>query len=83
MITNSLPILPEVILNLNSKSGETLVLSNYCHLTEALNFNFYRYAVEFVVEDGKITSINKLDNGEERNIRVNQVFTKLLLGCRS
>jgi predicted acetyltransferase len=61
-----------------------LVSSTYCHLSERLSFNFYRYSLEITVEDGKITSISKLDSSEDRNIRVNpQVFTQLLLGHRS
>ncbi|HVP92884.1 MAG TPA: GNAT family N-acetyltransferase [Acidobacteriota bacterium] len=54
------------------------------HLSMKLSFNFYRYAVEITVEDGRITSINKSDGSEDRNIRVNpEVFTQLLLGHRS
>jgi predicted acetyltransferase len=61
-----------------------LASSTYCHLTERLCINFYRYTMEVTVEDGKITSINRLDSSEDRNIRVNpQVFTQLLLGHRS
>lgn len=61
-----------------------LATSIYCHLTERLNFNFYRYTVQVAVEDGAITEIHKLDSSEDRTIRVNpQVFTQLLLGHRS
>jgi predicted acetyltransferase len=61
-----------------------LASSAYRHLSMKLIFNFYRYAVEITVEDGRITSINKSDNSEDRNVRVNpEVFTQLLLGHRS
>lgn len=61
-----------------------LATSSYNHLTEKLNFNFYRYSVQVAVEDSTITDIHKLDSNEDKTIRVNpQVFTQLLLGHRS
>lgn len=61
-----------------------LATSPYCHLTEKLNFNFRRYAVEVSVEDGAITNIQRLESSEDRIIGLNPlVFTQLLLGHRS
>jgi predicted acetyltransferase len=58
--------------------------STYRHLSMKLTFNFYRYAVEIAVENGRITSINKSDSSEDRNVSVNsEVFMQLLLGNRS
>ena len=61
-----------------------LASSTYCHLTETLSFNFYRYIVQITVENGKIRDISKLDSSEDRRILVNpEVFAQLLLGHRS
>jgi len=61
-----------------------LAASSYRHLTDKLDFNFYRYIIQIIVEDSAITSIQKLESTEDRTIRVNpQVFTQLLLGHRS
>jgi len=58
--------------------------STYCHLTERLNFNFYRFTVQITVEDGVITDIQRLESSEDRTIMINPlVFTQLLLGYRS
>jgi predicted acetyltransferase len=74
----------KIFLKMKSLFEKRFAASAYCHLSEKLNFNFYRYAVQVAVEDGKITDINKLDSSEDRNIRVNpQVFAQLLLGHRS
>jgi hypothetical protein len=61
-----------------------LAESIYCHLTEKLNFNFRRYTVQIIVENGVISDIRKLDSNEDRTIGLNPlVFTQLLLGHRS
>jgi predicted acetyltransferase len=61
-----------------------LEASTYRHLTEKLSFSFYRYTIQISVENGTITSINKLDSSEDRSIHANpQVFTQLLLGHRN
>jgi predicted N-acetyltransferase YhbS len=58
--------------------------SSLSHLTEVLNFNFYRFTVQIKVEDGTIGDVQILDSCEDRTIRFNPlVFTKLLLGYRS
>jgi len=61
-----------------------LAMSTYRHLTEKLNFNFYRYTVQVTLENGTIKNIECLKNCEDRTIRFNPfVFTQLLLGYRS
>ncbi len=61
-----------------------LAMSTYRHLTEKLNFNFYRYIVQVTLENGTIKNIECLKNCEDRTIRFNPfVFTQLLLGYRS
>jgi len=61
-----------------------LAMSTYRHLTEKLNFNFYRYTVQVTLENGTIKDIEGLKNCEDRTIRFNPfVFTQLLLGYRS
>jgi predicted acetyltransferase len=58
--------------------------SAYCHLTDRLNFNFYRYTVQVTVEDGAIVNVQRKESDEDRIIRINPlVFTQLLLGHRS
>lgn len=58
--------------------------SSLSHLTEQVNFNFYRFSVQITVKDGVITDIRKVDSCEDRTMRFNPlVFTKLLLGYRS
>ncbi len=58
--------------------------STYCHLTERLNFNFYRFTVQVTVEDGVIMDIQRFESSEDRTIMINPlVFTQLLLGHRS
>ncbi len=61
-----------------------LASSLYCHLTEQLNFNFYRYTVQIAVENGEITDIQRLRSNEDRTIRFNPlVFVQLLFGYRN
>ena len=61
-----------------------LASSTYCHLTERLNLNFYRYTVQVAAEEGAITDIHRLESNEDRTIGANPlVFTQLLLGHRS
>lgn len=61
-----------------------LATSMYRRLTEQLNLNLYRYTVQVTVENGLITSVQRLDNNEDRTMRLNPlVFTQLLLGYRS
>lgn len=61
-----------------------LAASIHHHLTERLDFNFYRYTVQVTIENGLITGMQRLESSEDRTIRVNpQVFTQLLLGHRS
>jgi predicted N-acetyltransferase YhbS len=74
----------KIFLKIKTLFEKRLASSTYCHLSEKLNFNFYRYTLEVTVEEGKITGINKLDNSVDRNILVNpQVFTQLFLGHRN
>ena len=61
-----------------------LAVSTYRHLTEKLNFNFYRYTVQVTFENGTIRNVEYLKDCEDRTIRFNPlVFTQLLLGHRS
>jgi predicted acetyltransferase len=58
--------------------------SSFSHLTEKLNFNFYRFNVQINVENGVIADVRETDTCEDRTIRLNPlVFVKLLLGYRS
>ncbi|NWG10257.1 GNAT family N-acetyltransferase [Candidatus Bathyarchaeota archaeon] len=61
-----------------------LAESSFSHLTEKLNFNFYRFNVQINVENGVIADIQKTDSCEDRTMRFNPlIFVKLLLGCQS
>lgn len=61
-----------------------LATSTYKNLTEKLNFNFRRYTVQMIVENGTITDIQRLETNEDRTIGLNPlVFIQLLLGYRS
>jgi predicted acetyltransferase len=58
--------------------------SAYAQLTQTLNFNFHRFAVEVDISSGKIICIQKIEECEDRSVRFNPlVFTKLLLGYRN
>lgn len=58
--------------------------ASYSHLTEQLNFNFYRFTIQIGVENGKVTKIQKIEECEDRTIRFNPlVFTKLFCGYRN
>jgi hypothetical protein len=63
---------------------QRLARSTYRHLTETVNFNFYRFTIQMTFEDGVITNVQYLDTGEDRSIRSSPlVFTQLLFGFRS
>jgi predicted acetyltransferase len=58
--------------------------SSYNRLTEKINLSFYRYTVQLTIENGAITDIQRLEDGEDRAVRFNPaVFMQLLLGYRS
>lgn len=74
----------KLFMKMKSLFEERLARSTYHHLTETVNFNFYRFTVQIVVEDGVITNIQRLDTSEDRSIRSSPVvFTQLLFGYRS
>jgi predicted acetyltransferase len=61
-----------------------LASATFRRLTEKVNFNFYRYTIQLIVEDGTIKDVQKLDTSEDRMIRADPlVFTQLLLGYRN
>jgi predicted acetyltransferase len=61
-----------------------LAASAYRRLSEKLSFNFRSYTVQVTAEDGSVTSIQRLESSEDRNIGLNPlVFTQLLLGHRN
>ncbi len=63
---------------------ERLSKSSVSNLTEKLNLNLYRQAVQISFENGKVRSIETLDSSEDREIRFNpSVFVQLMLGYRS
>jgi len=63
---------------------ERLAASSLSGLTEKLDFNFYRHAIQVTIENGIVEDVQKIDNNEDRTIRINpQVFVQLLLGHRS
>jgi predicted acetyltransferase len=61
-----------------------LAHSPYSRLTETLCFNFYAFAIHFIVKDGTIAEVRRTETSEDRTMRFNpQVFVKLLLGYKS
>lgn len=63
---------------------QRLASSIYCNLTETLNFNFRRYTVQMVVENGLFTKIHRIEDCADRTLGLNPlVFVQLLLGYRS
>jgi predicted acetyltransferase len=74
----------QVLMKMKPLLEKRLASSPHRHLTEKLNFNFYRYTVQVTVENGKITNIERSETCEDRKIRFNPlVFVQLLLGHRS
>jgi predicted acetyltransferase len=60
-----------------------LAQSEYCGLTEEVNFNFCRYIIQMAFKNGAITKVQRLSNVEKCTVGVNPlVFVKLLLGYR-
>jgi predicted acetyltransferase len=58
--------------------------SKYRDHSETLNFNFRRFNLQVIVENGKITSIRKTGDCEDRTIGLNPyVFPQILLGYRN
>lgn len=63
---------------------KSLALSAYRRLTEKLNFNFYRFTIQLMIENGAIEDVQHLKTSEDRTIRASPlVFTQLLFGYRS
>ncbi|HVP26192.1 MAG TPA: GNAT family N-acetyltransferase [Candidatus Bathyarchaeia archaeon] len=60
-----------------------LAKSEYCGLTEEVNFNFCRYIIQMAFENGAIIKVQRLRTAEKCTVGVNPlVFVKLLLGYR-
>lgn len=73
-----------LFLRLKQLFEKRLASSLYQGLTEKLNFNFYRYTIQMAVERGSITSVQRLENDEDRAMRFNPLaFTQLLFGDRN
>lgn len=63
---------------------ERLAKSTYRRLTEKLSFNFYRFTVQMVIEDGVVSNVQRLETNEDRTIRASPlVFTQMLFAHRS
>jgi predicted acetyltransferase len=63
---------------------QRLASSIYYDLTEKLNFNFRRYTVQVIVENGLFTKIHRMEDCADRTLGLNLlVFVQLLLGYRS
>jgi len=61
-----------------------LAASTYRHLTEKVNFNFYRHVIQVTFEDGVVKDVQRVETTKDRTIRFNPlVFTQLLLGYRN
>jgi hypothetical protein len=61
-----------------------LAKSTYRRLTEKLSFNFYRFTVQMVIEDGVVSNVQRLETNEDRTIRASPlVFTQMLFAHRS
>jgi len=74
----------KILLEMKPLLEKHLASSPQRHLTEKLNFNFYRYTVQITIENGEITNIERSETCEDRKIRFNPlVFVQLLLGHRS
>lgn len=73
-------IFQKMQLLLNARLAE----STYRDHSETLNFNFRRFNIQVIVENGKITSIRKTRDCEDRTIGLNPyVFPQILLGYRN
>jgi predicted acetyltransferase len=74
----------QILMKMKPLLEKHLASSPYSHLTEKLNFDFYRYTVLVTIENGEITDIKRLETCEDRKIRFNPlVFVQLLFGHRS
>ena len=57
--------------------------SEYRDHSKTLNFNFRRFNIQLIVENGEINSISKTRDCEDRTIGLNPyVFPQILLGYR-
>ena len=73
-----------ILLKMRTLFEKRLAASTFCHFNGKLSFNFYRYTVQMTLEDGTITDVQRLEDNEDRNVRLNPtVFTQLLLGHRN